>query len=177
MRRGALARRMPRLLLLRHAKAEPARAGQPDHERALEKRGRKDAARMGLDLAGRDEAPDRILCSSSQRTRETWGQARSAFSAAPEPAYMRELFEAESDYIEIIRGHGGDAASLMVVGHNPAIHATAVRLAENVASGDGAAMQRDFPTSAVAILEFSGAWSDLQSGSMRLAAFLRPERS
>ena len=39
-----------RLMLLRHAKAEKAEPGERDHDRALNARGHKDAARMGAYL-------------------------------------------------------------------------------------------------------------------------------
>ena len=47
---------MLRLLLLRHAKAEPF-AGSGDRQRALTERGRADAARLGAFLASENVAP------------------------------------------------------------------------------------------------------------------------
>jgi phosphohistidine phosphatase len=59
--------------------------------------------------------------------------------------------------------------SVMLIGHNPAIQALAVRLA-----GSGPALERKFPTGALATLAFDGEWQELQGGAARLVAFVRP---
>lgn len=168
---------MPRLLLFRHAKAErdPPKGGS-DHERVLSKRGRADAAAMGRLLAERGDVPARVLCSTSARTRETWDLAREAFADPPAPVFLRALFEAGGDYLDILRSEGGDADRLIVVGHNPTIQRTAIGLAESLDAPDGRLLAEDYPTSAVAVLDWTGAWRDLQPASMRLFAFLRPDR-
>jgi phosphohistidine phosphatase len=166
---------MPRLLLLRHAKAE--RSGKDssrDHERSLTKRGRADSKEMGKMLAAQGEHPARILCSSSQRTRETWELVRPRLPGAPEPHFLREIYEADKDYLDILRRQGGGAASLLLVGHNPAIQETAIRLAADVAGADGRALKDAFPTAATAIFEFDGAWATLAPRTARLVAFLKP---
>ena len=62
----------------------------------------------------------------------------------------------------------------MLVGHNPAIHVTALRLAEHLAGRDGSALANRFPTAAVAIFDFDGKWKELQPGIDALAAFIVP---
>ena len=62
---------MMRLLLLRHAKSSWDVSGQPDFERTLAPRGRRAAQMIGEHLATHRLMPDRILCSSARRTRET----------------------------------------------------------------------------------------------------------
>ncbi len=166
---------MPRLLLLRHSKAERPAAGQEDHDRELSKRGRKDAADIGRKLAERGEQPTAMLCSTSERTRQTWEIVRNSLREPPEPVFLGDIFGAGGDYIDILRREGRDAGSLLLIGHNPAIHASAVLLAESFEAEGGEELTRGYPTSAVAILEFDGAWSDLRPGAMRLAAFLRPD--
>jgi len=165
---------MPRLLLLRHAKAEPAAAGQKDHERPLSTRGHEDSVTIGRMLAKHGECPDRVLCSTSVRTRETWEYVHPALKETSEVRFLREIFEADGDYISILRDNGGRSASLMVVGHNPAIHVTALRLAERIAGRDGGVLMNRFPTAAIAIFDFDGKWKDLRPGSMTLAAFICP---
>ena len=70
-----------RLILLRHAKTEKAAPGAQDRDRALTKRGRKDATAIGAYMAHHALIPDRALVSTAQRTRETW--ERLAFSPPP----------------------------------------------------------------------------------------------
>jgi phosphohistidine phosphatase len=165
---------MPRLLLFRHAKAERARPGEKDHERRLAPRGEEDSAEMGRVMAERGETPDLVLCSSSARTRETWERARAAFGASPDVRFLRSIYAAEADYLPILREEGGDAASVVLVGHNPAIHATALRLAKALAGPDGAALAQQFPTAGIAVFESDIAWERLKPGAMKLVAFLRP---
>ena len=167
---------MPRLLLLRHAKAERARPGVSDHERPLSDRGRDDAATIGAAMAGRGERPDAVLCSTSQRTRQTWDALRPILQASPEPRFGRELYDA-ADYLPILRRDGGDAHALLVIGHNPTVHETALLLAGDLGGRDGGALKQRFPTAALAILDFDGSWSDLQPGGARLAAYIRPRES
>jgi phosphohistidine phosphatase len=164
---------MPRLILFRHAKADRARAGEKDHERALSKHGRAEAEAAGRVLAKSGERPALVLCSTSRRTRETWDAARPALAGEPRPRFLRSLYEADGDYLPILREEGS-GSSLMVIGHNPAIQVTALRLARDLGGADGAALAGGFPTAAIAVFDFEGEWSGLAPGGARLAAFLQP---
>ena len=59
-----------RLIVMRHAKAEPFAA--TDHGRRLTDRGRAGARDAGAFLRDAGPVPDYALVSSSTRTRETW---------------------------------------------------------------------------------------------------------
>jgi phosphohistidine phosphatase len=165
---------MPRLLLFRHAKAERARPGEKDHDRALAPRGRADSVEMGRMMAERGERPDLVLCSTSLRTRQTWELAAPALDAAPGVRFLRTIYEADGDYLPILCEEGDEAQSILLVGHNPTMQATAIRLADTLTGADGAGLAADFPTAAVAIFEFGGSWAALRLGQMRLTAFLVP---
>ena len=164
---------MPRLLLLRHAKAERARAGETDHGRLLSKRGRGDAEEMGRRIAGSGERPELLLCSTSERTRQTWDLVQPALAGRIETRFVRALYEAD-DYLDIVRAEGGDARSVLLIGHNPAIQGTAVRLAVESRTVDGADVSAQFPTAALAILESDARWAELKPAMMRLVAFIAP---
>ena len=56
---------------MRHAKSSWSDASLDDHDRPLNKRGRRDAPRIAQELQNRDWIPDRIRVSSSKRTMET----------------------------------------------------------------------------------------------------------
>ena len=60
-----------RLIVMRHAKSSWSDASLDDHERPLNKRGRRDAPRIAQELHDLDWIPDRIRVSSSKRTMET----------------------------------------------------------------------------------------------------------
>ena len=60
-----------RLIIMRHAKSSWSYTNLDDHDRPLNKRGRRDAPRIAEELRNRDWIPDRIRVSSSKRTMET----------------------------------------------------------------------------------------------------------
>src|SRR5262249_53995017 len=69
------------LLVLRHAKA----AGEPgvnDVQRPLTGRGRRNAGEAGRWLLAQGLSPDRVVCSTAQRARETWALVSAALGAA-----------------------------------------------------------------------------------------------
>jgi phosphohistidine phosphatase len=167
---------MPRLILFRHAVAESARAGQSDHERALTKGGRKDSAAMGKVIAKRGETIDLVLCSTSKRTRETWDYAAPSIGQAPEVRFLRSIYDANDNYLSILNDEGGDAETLVVVGHNPAIQATAIDVAADLASRDGRKLASRFAKGGIVILDFDGEWRSLKPHRMRLMAYIEPER-
>ena len=163
---------MPRLLLLRHAKAERARPGERDHERALTKEGRKDSKAIGQRIAKDGGAIDLVLSSTSRRTRETWDGVAPALGGEPEVRFLGSLFDAGDSYLPVLHAEGGKARAILVIGHNPAMHETALELAEGPGGRDGARLSKGFPKAAVAIFDFDGEWRSLQPGNMRLVAFI-----
>src|SRR6202012_4500433 len=110
---------MRRLILFRHAKAEPRAPGEDDFARALSERGREDAALVGAALARENLAPDYALISPARRTAEPWLCARD-----PSPRIRAELNRtlydaAPEDIREAIEAVADRADTLIVVGHNP----------------------------------------------------------
>ena len=169
---------MRRLLLLRHAKAEPAGPGQDDHDRALTERGVADAAAMARSLERQGYSPARILCSTSTRTRQT---VAPLLAERPVPVdYLEPLYLAPPGRIlALIQDAADAAATLMVVGHNPGLEQCAALLArEPVKPREQArhdVMEEKFPTAALAVLEFENArWRDIAPDEGRLVDFLRP---
>jgi phosphohistidine phosphatase len=165
---------MPRLILLRHATAERAAHGQTDHDRHLTKGGRKESKSVGKTLAKRGEKIDLVLSSDSQRTRETWEGVTETYEGAPEVRYLYALFEAQN-YVPIIKAEGGAAKTILVVGHNPSMHSTALTLAESLSGRDGDKLRAGFPKGALAILDFEGEWRSIAPGRMRLVAFIEAD--
>jgi phosphohistidine phosphatase len=149
---------MRRLILLRHAKAEPRAAGG-DIERPLSQRGRSDAAIMGRLLAREGDAPDLALVSVARRTRETWDLAAPAFPKA-RALVLDGLYNAGSDEMLCeIEDHADDAESLMLVGHNPGLHELAVGLliAGAAAPWQIERMSARFPTATAAVFAIDAA--------------------
>jgi phosphohistidine phosphatase len=167
---------MSRLILLRHAKAERKSADGSDHDRALTGSGRKDSAAAGRLIAERGEKIDLVLSSDSRRTRETWEGVGPQLREKPEVRMLRALYDASDTYLPMLKEEGGDAATILLVGHNPAIQRTAVTLAADLAGRDGKVLADDFPKGALAVFDFDGAWETLRPHRMRLVAFVAPVR-
>lgn len=164
---------MPRLILLRHATAERAGPRMTDHERPLTRGGHKEAAAAGRVLARRGEKIDLVLSSDSTRTRETWDGVAGEIDGVPQTRFLRAMFEAP-DYLPVINELGGEADGVLVVGHNPAMHATAVEVAASLEGREGRRVRSGFPKGALAIFDFAGEWRSLVPGRMRLLAFIEP---
>jgi phosphohistidine phosphatase len=165
-----------RLMLLRHAKAEKGSPGMGDGERALNPRGRKDAANIGAYLARHTLVPERVIVSSAQRTRETWERLATALSTPPPAAYDDRLYNAGPELIlDVIKETGRVTRTLLVIGHNPGLHDIARLL---IATGDVEARERlseGLPTSGLAVIEFVGGdWRKLHPHSGRLERFVSP---
>ncbi len=161
-----------RLLLLRHGKAESPYGDKPDLDRKLTSRGERSARLIGQYLREHELVPDLVLCSPSTRTRETWGGVVGALRTKPTARYVEDLYEASTDtYLDQIRKHGGDAGTLLIIGHNPSTEAALTRL-----GSDGSYMLPDaFPTCALAVIESdTDSWTDLAPDNCSLATFVRP---
>ncbi|MFI0740418.1 SixA phosphatase family protein [Streptomyces sp. NPDC021100] len=163
-----------RIVLFRHAKAEWSDVD--DHERPLADRGRKDAPVAGRWLAGSGVVPDLALCSTAARTRETWKLAVSELPQRPRTVYEDRLYEASlGELIALLNEVSDEVGDLVVVGHNPGMHALADALSGE-ADGDLLARlnRSGYPTSAIAVISFTGSWKSVEHGVGRLVAFWAP---
>jgi phosphohistidine phosphatase len=165
-----------RLILLRHAKSEKAEAGQRDHARRLNARGRDDAPMIGAYMARHALVPDRALVSSAARTRETWERVATTLAARPQVIHEERLYDASSEAIlALVKETGPGVRTLLVVGHNPGLHDVARLL---IASGDVEARERlneDLPTSGLAVIDFAGKdWRKVHPHGGRLERFVSP---
>ena len=168
-----------RLMLLRHAKSSWDNPVLDDIDRPLAPRGLRDAPLMGRFMRREGLIPDRVLCSPALRARQTWELAQQALGAQP-PLEVVEMLYAFGDgrpLLQAARRFGGEARTLLLVGHNEAMHELAVALAQ---SGEDATLQRlrkKFPTAALAVIDLPIAgWEEL-SGFVagRLVRYVRPK--
>ena len=167
---------MRRLLLLRHAKSERSLPGGRDHDRILTSRGREDAAKLGAYMVRHALVPERVIVSTSARTRETWDLVASAFAAAPPAVYDERIYEAAPQAIlKVIKECEAEVQTLLIVGHNPGLQEFAALL---IASGDVEARQRlneIFPTAGLVVINFAlDDWARLHPHAGRLDLFVSP---
>ncbi|MEV6308133.1 histidine phosphatase family protein [Streptomyces sp. NPDC051840] len=163
-----------RIVLLRHAKAEWSQ--DSDHERPLAERGRKDAPVAGRKLADSGIVFDLALCSTATRTRETWKLAVHEFAQRPRTVYEERLYEASlGELIALFDETPDEVTNLLVIGHNPGMHAAADALSGGVEGDALARMTRDgFPTASYAVVEFTGSWKSLEHGAGKLVEYWTP---
>jgi phosphohistidine phosphatase len=157
------------LLLLRHAKSDYP-AGVADHQRPLAARGQREAALAGDWLRAHVPAVDAVLCSTATRTRETLARTR---IDAP-VSYVDRLYDATPGaVIDEINGVDSEVATLLVIGHEPAMSSVALGLATPEGSNTTAAehISTKFPTSAIAVLRTAEPWEQLTLSSAALVTF------
>ncbi|MFD9307462.1 SixA phosphatase family protein [Streptomyces sp. NPDC060048] len=163
-----------RIVLLRHAKAEWSDG--PDHERPLAERGRHDAPAAGMKLAQTGITFDLALCSSAVRTRETWKLVVQELPHRPKTSYEERLYDASlGELIALVNETAEDVGNLLVIGHNPGMHALADALAGSAEGDTLSRMNRGgFPTSALAVVSFTGSWKSVEHGVGTLLDYWTP---
>ncbi|WP_298460131.1 histidine phosphatase family protein [uncultured Cellulomonas sp.] len=169
--------RTRRLVLLRHAKAEPG-DGAADEVRPLALDGRRQAGRVGTALRATDLVPEVVLVSPAVRTRQTWELLRGAFGdAEPEVVLTDALYTAGvDDVVRVLREVDERVRTVLVVGHEPTMSATAAALAG--AASDATAVARvraGVPTATYVVLELDDHWQALAAGAVDLRAVISPD--
>jgi phosphohistidine phosphatase len=166
------------LLLMRHAKSSWDDPKLPDHARPLNARGRAAAARMRRAIRDLGLAPDLILVSSSRRTLQTL-EALEPWDETPLIEPMDQLYLAEvPQLLGVLHGVAETVRSVLLLGHNPGLHALAVSLVGPDAMTTGGELTRrlaqGFPTGALAEFTTASSWHSLDEGKARLLRFLAP---
>ena len=131
---------------------------------------------MAKAIAADGMIPDRILCSPARRTRETLAALLPYLDDEGRVTIDPKLYDSTTgDYLAAIARSGGEARTLMVIGHNPTIHSTARLLAGDGEPGLAAELAAKYPTGALAVIDIGHVgWNHLDPGSGHLAAFIRP---
>ena len=160
---------MKTLLILRHAKSSWKHPDLADHDRPLNKRGKRAAPRMGELLSEEDLLPDLILSSSAKRARTTGELFSETSGYEGEFRVNRDLYAHYAGaYLDMLSDLGEDYERVMVIGHNPGLE----ELVEEL-TGDWIRM----PTAALAVVELPiQDWSDLSEETQgELVNFWQPK--
>ena len=113
---------MKNLLLMRHAKSSWKNVGLPDHQRPLNKRGERDAPRMGELLQNQGVSLSAILCSTAVRARATADGLLKKYTFEGEVQYFDDLYHADPEAIvSVINQLPDDVLTAMVIAHNPGL--------------------------------------------------------
>jgi len=160
------------LHLLRHAKSAWDQPGLSDRERGLNKRGKRDAPRMGEALS-RLMAPMAIVASPARRAQLTleglcqgWPALADCEHTVDEDLYT---FSAD-DLFEWLQGQEDSQQALFIIGHNPAL----TDLANALAGDDGLA---NLPTAGYLRLALQiDRWRDMRQGCALIEFSLFPRQ-
>lgn len=145
------------LVVLRHAKSDWT-GGEPDRDRPLVARGRRQAAEAGAWLATHLPGVELAVVSPARRAVETWRLA-SAELAAPPPVRVDERVYAApgEDLYDVVRGLPDDVRRVVVVGHNPGVEDLVEELAGR---------WERMPTAALAVLGWEGGWDAAKAATL-----------
>jgi phosphohistidine phosphatase len=151
------------LHLLRHAKSDWSDGTVADHDRPLNRRGKRARKAIARHVAG--WPVDLVVCSTAARAQAT---AEPVVAALGCPLRLeRALYGADVDELfDVVRALPNDVATVMIVGHNPGIE-------DFSASLSGQPVR--YPTAALGTIELSNEhWSDVAPMSGTLAAHVTP---
>ena len=158
------------LIVMRHATANPGRGR--DHDRTLTAHGQEQARRVGSALRSLGPIPERILCSSAVRCRETWQAISAELASGVVVDFEDDLYNASAESLLNSLAEIVHEQNILLLAHNPGVSVLALELAggdeESVAH-----LRAGFDPAAIACFEIEGAWSTLSAGSARLTRFER----
>ena len=113
---------MKTLLLLRHAKSSWKQTEMHDHDRPLNKRGKRQAPKVGKFLKENNLVPDLILSSTALRAHDTAQAVAEACGFTGQVDLYQDLYLSDPDcYLDILHCLPDEANRVLVVGHNPDI--------------------------------------------------------
>jgi phosphohistidine phosphatase len=135
---------MKTLLVMRHAKSSWKKPSLEDHDRPLNKRGRRAAPRMGKLLLAENLVPDKVLCSTAVRAVDTARLVTEACEYHGPVQSLRELYLAAPEtYVDALQQLGEAAGRILLIGHNPGLE----QLVEGLAG-----RQVELPTAALVLI-------------------------
>jgi phosphohistidine phosphatase len=151
------------LIVLRHGKSDWS-GNEPDRERPLAKRGRRQVPEAGAWLAANLPDIDLAVVSPAERTRSTWALAAAELHRPPDVRLDDRVYAASvGELHHVVRELPAEADTVVLVGHNPGVEDLVQEL-----TGKWVPM----PTSALAVVQWDDSWTD-PSGA-RLTASGRP---
>lgn len=165
-----------RLYLLRHAKSDWTDETLEDFDRPLAERGERSGRLMTNYLVARNMRPDLVLVSMARRARQTFDLIAPALDGVP-VLFEDRLYTFAADHlITRLSELPDEVASVMVVGHNPALQELAMALTDAMPeTPDLVRLREKVPTGTLITLEADGPWASLQALPWQLTAYCRPK--
>ena len=161
---------MQQLMILRHAKAVPWSPAREDFPRKLNRAGTRHARNVAAWMCANLAPPEAILCSPSQRTRETLAPL---LSLKPEldrvTHFIPQIYHAASSTLQALLDPAfAEADRILIIGHNPGFE----RLVGDVIHSRHYEDFTRLPTGTLVVVDFDPDWVSGQ-GSGALRHFVR----
>lgn len=160
---------MRRLLLLRHAQAEPAGSGGADSDRPLSPRGRVEALEAAHCIADAGLKCQALLASPAVRTRETAAIVAAELQLQQLPRFEPGFYLGDADALLAPLGTlDAGISTLLLVAHNPGISELAQRFQR-------APPPLELRTAGLCLVIFNAGtdWSDLRPRQVHAVRQLR----
>lgn len=164
-----------RLHVLRHAKSSWEDRSLRDHARPLAPRGITATLGLRRHLQMHDFDVSLVLCSTAERTRQTWDGVRAGIRSEPEVRFVEEIYDASPATLRgLLRGLPAGTGDVLLIGHNPGVADLVADLAADGAADALSRVAEKYPTGALASLRCATPWPQLAPGSAYLEQFIRP---
>lgn len=165
-----------RVFLVRHAHAAWGLPGTRDFDRALDERGREEAARLAATLSVNGFEPDMVCCSNARRCVETFDIVNASAGGKFRVEYSDALYAASHDaYLDLIASVcDAGTRSLMIIGHNPMLEDTAQALLQDDPASFEAALGLGFPTAGLLIVDCAKRGAEAVRGGASFVGLLSP---
>lgn len=168
---------MRRLVLVRHAKSAWDDPSLDDHDRPLAPRGRAALPKMRAHVNRLELPALRVVCSTAVRAQSTYHGFADVLADRADVVVDPVVYDADGARLHrLVRVAGDQYRSLMLVGHNPALHDLALLLVGDGDPAERLQLDTKLPTGAVVELAVGGTWSDLTDGAAILRSLFFPRR-
>ena len=155
------------LILMRHAQSSWDDPALDDHDRLLNKRGKRASVALGDWLRDQSWLPDQALVSDSRRTRDTFER----LNLSPETTFTSSLYHASSADMQLVL-EMATGNTVLMVSHNPGISEFA---SDMVQTPPRHRKFNDFPTGATIVMRFDiDSWDKVDAGMGKVLDFITP---
>ena len=160
---------MKQLYIIRHAKSSWKDLSVNDFNRALNKRGKKDAPFMGLKLKDKNILPDIIISSPALRAKRTAQTIASEVGYTKQIQFDKKIYESTINYInKLLKSIKDEKNIVFLFGHNPTL---------NMLVEDYIDFYDNIPTCGIVKIEFNcNSWKDISPSNANFISFDYPKR-
>ncbi len=161
---------MKKLYLIRHAKSDWSNPSLDDYDRPLNKRGKKNAPKIGEYFNKKKVYPDLIISSPAYRARSTALKIAKQINYLETIEFNEHLYEASlKTILEIISFIKDVNDDVFIIGHNPSLNMLAFYLVD---------FNENIPTSGILEIEFNcNTWREVTKSNAKLLSFEYPKKN